>query len=117
MMTVLSTANIVIIGDRAVGKTSIARMMSAGQQTHTHNPTACKAVFHLSLLLDLQLVEGKLIDLPTIETFPMDRQEEWKKHRHSSLLGADIYLMVFDLTKQSSFNYIKKIREKIIRAR
>lgn len=46
-----------------------------------------------------------------------DREDEWRRHRHYSLLGADIYLMVFDLTKQSSFNYLKKIREKILRTR
>ena len=46
-------------------------MMSAGEHRTAHTPTAGKTVFHLSLLLDLQLVEGKLIDLPTIETFPL----------------------------------------------
>ena len=46
-------------------------MMSASQHSTVHTPTTGKTVFHLSLLLDLQLVEGKLIDLPTIETFPV----------------------------------------------
>ena len=46
-------------------------MMSASQHSTVHTPTTGKTVFHLSLLLDLQLVEGKLIDLPAIETFPV----------------------------------------------
>ena len=46
-------------------------MMSASHHSTVHTPTTGKTVFHLSLLLDLQLVEGKLIDLPAIETFPL----------------------------------------------
>merc|ERR1711963_426370 len=94
----------------------VVQMFSKTEHSKDYIPTAGKTVYNISLLLDLELVEGKLIDLPPIdiETFPLDREDEWRRHRHYSLLGADIYLMVFDLTKQSSFNYLKKIREKIL---
>ena len=55
--------------------------MSASQHSTVHTPTTGKTVFHLSLLLDLQLVEGKLIDLPAIETFPVV-SERWEITEH-----------------------------------
>lgn len=115
----IHTANILIIGDKTVGKSSLARMFSKTEHSTRYTASTGKTVYNINLLLDQQLVEAKLIDIPAIdiETFPVDRQEEWNRHRHYSLLGADIYLLVFDLTKPASFNYIKKIRDKILSTR
>ena len=116
--------------------TSDVQMFSKTEHSTRYTASTGKTVYNINLLLDQQLVEAKLIDIPAIdiETFPVvrhqlshenfflrsslqDRQEEWNRHRHYSLLGADIYLLVFDLTKPASFNYIKKIRDKILSTR
>ena len=43
--------------------------------------------------------------------------EEWDAYRHWRLLSADIYILVYDVTKQSTFNFIKTLRDNILRAR
>lgn len=43
--------------------------------------------------------------------------EEWDNYRHWRLLSADIYILVYDVTKQSTFNFIKNLRENILNTR
>ena len=78
--------------------------MSASQHSTVHTPTTGKTVFHLSLLLDLQLVEGKLIDLPTIETFPVvsERSEiteqfyrDWNHSRTDRRNGRNTGILLY----------------------
>ena len=53
----------------------VVQMFSKTEHSKDYIPTAGKTVYNISLLLDLELVEGKLIDLPPIdiETFPLVR--------------------------------------------
>ena len=45
------------------------------------------------------------------------RLEEWDQFRHWRLLSADLYLLVYDVMSQSSFNFIKILRESLLSAR
>ena len=53
----------------------VVQMFSKTEHSKDYIPTAGKTVYNISLLLDLELVEGKLIDIPAIdiETFPQVR--------------------------------------------
>ena len=52
-----------------------------------------------------------------MEKILQSRIEEWDQYRHWCLLSADMYILVYDVERQSSFNFIKVLRENILSVR
>ena len=73
-----------------------------------------KQVYYPSMVLDHNILECKLLDLPTINRFPSTREEEWTKYRHFSLHSAHSFILVYDVTSAQSFTHIQSIREQIL---
>lgn len=108
---------LVVLGDKGVGKTSIIERFVNSQFSHRYAPTVTKKEFFPSLVLDTHVFELKIIDLPSIPHFPMNTNEEWALYRYYGLRSATAYILVYDLSSQDSFTYIKKIRDEILESR
>ena len=76
--------------------------------------------FSANFIDNMNLYEIRIVDMPTIEPwhFPTSSLLEWSLFRgRSHLLTADAYLLVFDLTRPSTIQYIKMLRDKIFESR
>lgn len=76
--------------------------------------------FSVNYINNLELYEISIIDMPPIEpmAFPTSSLIEWTLFKgRSHLLTADAYLLVFDLTRPSTIQYIKMLRDKIFESR
>lgn len=76
--------------------------------------------FSMNFVDNMNLYELKIIDMPSIEpvAFPTSSLLEWSLFKgRSHLLTADAYLLVFDLTRPSTIQYIKQLRDKIFESR
>ena len=58
-----------------------------------------------------------MVDLPKVEKFPASSEDEWENHLHYGLRSADAYLLVYDVTRPSSFYYLQRIRDQIAMSR
>ena len=77
-------------------------------------PTSAKKEEHfINLVYDSAILECKVLDLPKVESFPATSEDEWENHRFYGLRSADAYLMVYDVTKPSSFHFLQHIRDQI----
>ena len=82
-----------------------------------YRPTYRKAEYFPTLVLDNNLFELKIIDLPAIGQFPADSEAEWRHFRYYGLRSATAYVLVYDLSSPASFSYIRNIRDQIVATR
>lgn len=76
--------------------------------------------FCVNFMNNMHLYEINIVDMPPIEpvSFPTSSLLEWSLFKgQSHLLTADAYLLVFDLTRPSTIQYIKSLRDKIFESR
>lgn len=108
---------IVVLGDSGVGKTSIVKRFVDNTFPLEHCPTVAKKVVYPSIVLDSAVIECILVDLPTISRFPSCSEEEWRSFRHFGLRTAHAYLLVYDVSSPSSFQFLTKMRDQMIATR
>ena len=72
-----------------------------------------KQVYFPSMLLDSSVIECKLVDLPVITKFPTSSEEEWTNFRYFGLRSASAYILIYDVTFPTSFQFIQSMREQI----
>ena len=72
-----------------------------------------KQVYFPSMLLDSSVIECKLVDLPVINNFPTTSEEEWTDFRYFGLRSASAYILIYDVTFPSSFEFIQSLRNQI----
>jgi Ras-like protein family protein 10B len=72
-----------------------------------------KQVFFPSMLLDSSVIECQLVDLPVINNFPTSSDEEWTNFRYFGLRRASAYILIYDVSYPTSFQFIQSIREQI----
>ena len=82
-----------------------------------HTKTTKKSEFFPSLILNDSLFELKIIDIPAIPFFPQSSDVEWREYRFYGLRSASAYLLVYDVSKPATFQYIKRMREQMMEAR
>ncbi|KAJ8312296.1 hypothetical protein KUTeg_009669 [Tegillarca granosa] len=95
-----------VLGAPGVGKSSI-----------TMNPRTEKEVYFPSVIINDHLYELKIIDCPYIPYFPVNSLYEWTDFRGYGLRNATAYILVYDITSEDSFQYIKTIRDQILDSR
>jgi small GTP-binding protein len=87
---------LVIIGENAVGKTSLARTFVSKQFAMDYRPTIGTNVFvHKILLLENIKI--------TVSLFDIAGQEKWAMMRHIYYKGAQGAFLVGDVTRERSF--------------
>jgi small GTP-binding protein len=92
---------IIIIGDPAVGKTSLVKKFISGQFTRDYKSSIGTNIFIKEVVLE---DIGKL----TIQLWDIAGQERWIKMRHSYYSGANGVFIVGDLTRKNTFDQIVK---------
>uniref|UniRef100_A0A3Q0KPH8 Ras-like family n=2 Tax=Schistosoma mansoni TaxID=6183 RepID=A0A3Q0KPH8_SCHMA len=57
----------------------------------------------------------RLIDCPPIDKkFPTNSIDEWENYRGWGLRNASAFILVFDVNSESSFQYIRQLRDQIV---
>ena len=109
---------IAVIGDRAVGKTSIIRQWLYNDYSSSvpYGSTRLATYYFTSLFNGQRLFHIRIIDTPRFEeSNHSDPQQEWV--RMYCFRRAHLFLLVFDIHREESFHYIKQIYREIVRLR
>ena len=110
---------IAVLGGPGVGKTSIIQQFvnDGCKFSENHHRTRTKQCYHPVIMINEKYYEIQLCDYPSLSYFPSDSLSEWTHYRGYQLLSADAYVLVFDVTSDDSFQYIKDLREQIVSSR
>ena len=85
---------------------------------NTEEPSSTtKEEYFPNLVYESSILECRVTDLPKIDKFPASSEEEWEHNRHYGLRSADAYLLVYDVTRPSSFHFLQCIRDQIAMSR
>ncbi len=99
--TVKYTLKIIVIGEPAVGKTSLVKKFITGQFTKDYRSSIGTNIFTKELKLE------KNIDIK-IQLWDIAGQERWISMRPSYYSGAKGIIIVGDLTRRNTFDQIEK---------
>lgn len=113
----IDLVKIVVLGSAGVGKTSLIRQFIFNEFIEQHQPTVAKQTYYPSVIINEHLYEVKLVDVPVLPYFPVTSLYEWADFRFYGLRNATAYVLVFDLSNDETFAYIKNLREQIIESR
>lgn len=113
----LQKVKLAVLGAPGVGKTSIIRQFVCNEFVEEYVATEKKQVFYPSVIINDHLYELKIIDCPYIPYFPVNSLYEWTDFRGYGLRNATAYILVYDITSEESFQYIKSLREQILESR
>jgi GTPase SAR1 family protein len=109
---------IAVIGDRAVGKTSIIRQWLYNDYSSSvaYSSTHLATYYFSSLFNGQRLFHIRIIDTPRFdENNHTDPQQDWV--RMYCFRRAHLFLLVFDIHREETFHYIKQIYREIVRLR
>ncbi|XP_057333032.1 ras-like protein family member 10B isoform X1 [Microplitis mediator] len=113
----LDRVKVIFLGAPGVGKSSIIRQFVWNEFLEDYRPTERRETFYPSVVHADRLYELKITDLPTIPYFPVSTHLEWTDFRYYGLRSATAYVLVFDLSNQDTFQYIRTLREQMYEAR
>ena len=92
---------IIIIGEPAVGKTSLVKKFISGQFSKDYRSSIGTNIYTKKIVLE------KDTDA-TLQLWDIAGQERWINMRHSYYSGAKGVIIVGDLTRRNTFNQIEK---------
>ncbi|MHA1310586.1 MAG: Rab family GTPase [Candidatus Helarchaeota archaeon] len=92
---------VVVIGDAAVGKTSIIRKYSLNQFSENYKMT-------VGADFNVKVVKFKDLGEVSLTIWDFGGQEKFEEIRRYYYYGAHAAIIVFDITNRDSFNNIKK---------
>ena len=113
----MQKVKIAVLGAPGVGKTSLIQQFVCNQFSEEYIPTEKKVCYYPSVIINDHLYEVKLLDIPYIPYFPVNSLYEWTDFRGYGLRNATSYILVYDITSEESFQYIKSIRDQILESR
>ena len=107
---------IAVLGDKSVGKTAIIRQWLYNDFSNVYSETNLASYHFTSLFNGHRLFHIRIIDTPRFDdTNNTDPQQEWV--RMYCFRRAHLFLLVFDINREETFNYIKHIYREIARVR
>ena len=95
------TLKIIIIGEPAVGKTSLVKKFVSGQFTKDYRSSIGTNIFIKKINLESYISA-------TLQLWDIAGQERWINMRHSYYAGAKGVLIMGDLTRKNTFDQILK---------
>lgn len=113
----LDLVKVVLLGAPAVGKTSIIQQFVWNEFSDEYVPTDRKHTYYPSVIINDQMYEMKISDIPVIPYFPVNSYYEWTDFRFYGLRSATAYVLVFDLCNVDSFQYIRNLRDQMTESR
>ncbi|RUS72050.1 hypothetical protein EGW08_020187 [Elysia chlorotica] len=111
------TVRLAVLGAPGVGKSSIVRQFVLQQFPEEYVPTEQRQIFCPAVIINEHLYEVRIIDCPYIPYFPVNSLYEWTDFRGYGLRNATAYVLVYDITSEDSFEYIKSLRLQILESR
>lgn len=108
---------IVLLGAPGVGKSSIVKQFVNQTFAEEYEPSDEKSTFFPSVIINEHVYDMKIVDCPYIPYFPSNSLQEWTDYRGFSLRQATAYVLVYDITSEDSFSYMKALREQILDSR
>ncbi|XP_055511834.1 ras-like protein family member 10B isoform X1 [Leucoraja erinacea] len=111
------TFTIALLGCPGVGKTAIIRQFLYNDFSPIYSPTRGRQVHRASVMLDGDIYDLKIVDVPHIPTFPTTGAQEWTDSRCRGIRNANAYILVYDICCLDSFDYVKMIRQQIAEVR
>lgn len=108
-----------VLGFRKCGKTSLLNsLVQAGPtKTPTSPSSGAPNYYYPMVVFNYQVFNFRLIDCPMmLQDFPVNTLDAWKDFRGWGLHVADFFILVFDITSELSFQYVKLLREQILAA-
>ncbi len=95
------TLKIILIGDPAVGKTSLVKKFVSGQFTRDYRSSIGTNIYIKNIILDDKVKV-------TLQIWDIAGQERWIKMRYAYYAGAKGILLVGDLTRRNTFIQIEE---------
>jgi len=92
---------IIIVGEPAVGKTSLVKKFISGQFVKDYRSSIGTNIF-------IKKINLKSIGKITIQIWDIAGQERWINMRHSYYIGAKGVIIVGDLTRKNTFDQIEQ---------
>ncbi|VDK25042.1 unnamed protein product [Taenia asiatica] len=110
--------NIPVLGFRRCGKTSLLNsLVQTGPTGFTTPSTRTPTYYYPMVVFNYQVFNFRLIDCPMmLQNFPLSTLDAWTDFRGWGLHVADFFILVFDITCELSFQYMKLLREQILAA-
>ncbi|KAH9285516.1 Ras-like protein family member 10B [Echinococcus granulosus] len=110
--------NIPVLGFRRCGKTSLLNsLVQTGPTRLTTSCTRTPTYYYPMVIFNYQVFNFRLIDCPMmVQDFPLSTLDAWADFRGWGLHVADFFILVFDITCEFSFQYVKLLREQILAA-
>ncbi|KAL5112153.1 Ras-like protein family member 10B [Taenia crassiceps] len=108
--------NIPVLGFRRCGKTSLLNsLVQTGPTASTTSSTRAPTYYYPMVVFNYQVFHFRLIDCPMmLQNFPLSTLDAWTDFRGWGLHVADFFILVFDITCELSFQYMKLLREQIL---
>jgi small GTP-binding protein len=96
-----TSLKIIIVGDPAVGKTSLVKKFVSGQFAKDYRSSIGTNIF-------IKKIDMNKLGKITIQLWDIAGQERWINMRRSYYIGAKGVLIVGDLTRRNTFDQIKQ---------
>jgi Ras-like protein family protein 10B len=107
---------IAVLGDKGVGKTAIVRQWLYNDFSTLYSETNLASYHFTSIFNGQRLFHIRIIDTPRFDDINnTDPQQEWV--RMYCFRRAHLFILVFDINREETFNYIKHIYREIVRVR
>lgn len=108
---------IAVLGAPGVGKTSIIRQFVCNTFREDYVPTDRKQSYYPSIIINEHLYEVKIVDCPVLPYFPVNSLYEWTDFRGYGLRNASAYILVYDISSDESFQYIRSLHQQMVESR
>ena len=79
-----------------------------------HNCTVIFSVSAEDKKAKEQIVDITFFDVPRLENFPSNSLEEWELDGAIGMRSADAFILLYDVTNDESFEYVKRIGNDIL---
>lgn len=111
--------NIPVLGFRKCGRTSLLNSLVQTKPLTNHKISDAHPTYYYPMVVfNDQVFHFRLIDCPMLmQDFPISTLDAWLDFRGWGLHLADFFILVFDITDDTSFQYIKLLRDQIIAAK
>ncbi|XP_033123327.1 ras-like protein family member 10B [Anneissia japonica] len=115
----MESVHIVVLGAPGVGKTSLIEQHVTCRFPEIPKPTTVASVYTTAAVLDSQLFEINIVDMPTIPFYPLEdsirRPSEDEMNGYASAISAaEALIFVYDINSPDTFEYIRELREHIL---
>ncbi|TNN13369.1 Ras-like protein family member 10B [Schistosoma japonicum] len=105
-----------VLGSRQSGKTTLVKQFINCIDPGNPLPTYKHPDYYDPMIsFNDRIYHVRLIDCPPIDKkFPTNSIDEWENYRGWGLRNASAFILIFDVNSESSFQYIRQLRDQIV---